>query len=229
MKRKYNFNMQIFENLTKESSWVLGWILSDGCIYNNRLILNLASKDIEVLYKIKEIFEYEGPILKSVIKNNNKEFYYNSLSIYSKKLTEDLNKYEVVPAKSLILKYPKLVEWRNMRHFVRGYFEGDGCVKYSKKGNNISISFKGSFEFLRKLKFGLWGCLGIEGGIYKVKNSNIYDYVICGNISAVNFLNWIYGTSEPQIRLDRKYERSKELYKLMVENRKRPVEVALVI
>lgn len=231
MPNKYEFDKTIFETLTKESAWVLGWILSDGCICNNRLSIGLASKDNEVLYKIRNIFKYEGPISKRSRQLDNKVFYSDRLAIYNPKLIDELSKYEAVKQKSLTLIYPKLMSNMYMRHFIRGFFEGDGCVKYNKNRNYVCINFKGTYEFLKQLKWKLKCCLGIRGSICKTKNTtkNVYDYYINGNKMAITFLNWIYYDSEDYMRLDRKYKRTKELYNLMVSNRKLPVEVPLTI
>jgi len=81
MPNKYNINVNIFKEITPNSAWVIGWILSDGCVYNNRLSIGLNSKDKEVLYKIKDIMGYEGPISDSLTKNR---FLSSRLGIYNK-------------------------------------------------------------------------------------------------------------------------------------------------
>jgi len=231
MPNKYNFDTNIFKSLTAESSWALGWILADGCICNKRLSIGLSSKDEEVLYKIKEVIKYDGPISRSTIVRNGKEFYGSRLAIHNEDLVNKLIKYNATSNKSLTLEYPELIEWKHMRHFIRGFFEGDGSVKYNKKRNCICINFKGTYEFLKRLKINLRKCLEIKGSIYRSNNTNenVYNYDISGNKMAVMFLNWIYYNSEENTRLNRKYERSKELYKLMIQTRKTPVEINLAI
>jgi hypothetical protein len=227
MSSKYKLNKNIFETITKESAWVLGWILADGCIYNNRLSIALNSKDEEVVYKLKNIINYTGPV-RRILCNKS---WTSGFSIYNTKLITDLSNYGAIPKKSLILSYPKLIGWNNMRHFVRGFFEGDGCVKYNKKRNCVCINFKGTLEFLNRLRRNLKNCLGINGCIVKTKNTkeNVYDYYISGNKISILFLNWIYDGSEECTRLNRKYERSKELYNLMLNNRKTSIEAILTI
>ena len=142
-----------------------------------------------------------------------------------------MQKYKVTPRKSLTLEYPNLMNWINMRHFIRGYFDGDGCVSYNGKRNYIRINFKGTYEFLDNLKTKMKGCLGIKGYISKSKNTdkNVYDYFINGNIASVNFLNWIYNDSKDSNRLARKYEKAKRLYELTLSKRIKPFPVLLDI
>lgn len=60
-----------------------------------------------------------------------------------------------IPNKSLILKFPdeNLVPKNLIKHFIRGYFDGDGCISYSflnKEKDIISprLSLLGTENFL---------------------------------------------------------------------------------
>lgn len=52
----------------------------------------------------------------------------------------------VTPQKSLTLKFPDKSIFKSedlIRHFIRGYFDGDGCISYYRHENrNIGIYFK---------------------------------------------------------------------------------------
>ena len=77
--------------------------------------------------------------------------------ISDQQLHDDLIKYGCVPAKSLIITFPKLEE-KLIPHFIRGYFDGDGFVTISnnstKKENCFTLKSgfcSGSQVFLEQL------------------------------------------------------------------------------
>lgn len=74
----------------------------------------------------------------------------------SKHLWEILNKYGCTPSKSLILKFPdeSIFESKDLiRHFIRGYFDGDGCISYNRYKYGIvpRCSVLGTLQFITKL------------------------------------------------------------------------------
>lgn len=55
-------------------------------------------------------------------------------AVSNKKLVSDLIKLGCVPCKSLILTFPNKEIFKTddlVKHFIRGYFDGDGCISYS--------------------------------------------------------------------------------------------------
>ena len=108
-----------------------------------------------------------------------------------------------IPNKSLILKFPneKQLPKNLLKHFIRGYFDGDGYI--SKNNKPITINILGTKEFLLKL------CEIINIDKNKVKNKTLNKntyYIEINGKNARNFCNFIYRDSN--IFLNRK----KELY-----------------
>ena len=100
----------------------------------------------------------------SKVKVNNKEFTRCRWSIVNKHLWFTLYKLGCVPNKSLILKFPKLSIFLNpkdlVKHFVRGYIDGDGCISYVKtnpkdinSNYSPSVSILGTKDFLTVLSY----------------------------------------------------------------------------
>lgn len=106
-------NESFFDVWTPESAWVLGWILSDGHITNRVLDFKIHERDAEILYKVKELLS-TNVLVKQV---HGKQAV--RLQISSRKLLNAchnlLNSYAAMPKACL-------------GHFIRGFFEGDGCV-----------------------------------------------------------------------------------------------------
>jgi hypothetical protein len=72
-----------------------------------------------------------------------------------KKITNDLIKLGATPRKTFTLCYPN-IDKNLERHFLRGYFDGDGCIRIntdkrdgSKRGDLRIVS--GSIEMLNKI------------------------------------------------------------------------------
>lgn len=71
-------------------------------------------------------------------------------SIYSTELAADLIKLGCFQNKSLILEFPteKQVPRELIHHFMRGYFDGDGCISYGQ--GQLRFSVIGTELFLQR-------------------------------------------------------------------------------
>lgn len=108
-----------------------------------------------------------------------------------------------VPNKSLILKFPTKEQVPNelIHHFVRGYFDGDGC--FYLKNIFFNIEIVGNNNFLKILSLKLKE-KNIENTIYSFsKNKNVKRIIINKKESKLNFINYIYSNSN--IYLNRKH------------------------
>ena len=128
MKRK-KYNENYFEIIDAEDkAYFLGLIYSDGCLLNNqddyryKVTLKLHNKDKDILEKF----------IKCV--NGEMDLWFHGqrkmceVSLSGKKIVNDLQDKGVYSNKTFILKYPELDKDLE-RHFLRGYFDGDGCIR----------------------------------------------------------------------------------------------------
>lgn len=140
--RKQSINSSIFHTIdTEEKAYWLGFMYADGCVYGDSYIsLELAIKDKEHLVKFNSFLGKCKPIRED---NTRVRCVFKDTQIY-----QDLNNLGIVPRKSLVLKYPSYsqVPKHLMRHFMRGYVDGDGSIYITH--NNINISVLGTKEFL---------------------------------------------------------------------------------
>lgn len=159
------FNENYFNVIdTEDKAYWLGFMYADGNITKtkNQFKIQLRVNDKEVIEKF----------IKSINGNMSvKEYPYKNGKIYygvfltSERMFNDLNFHGCVPNKSLVLTFPTTVPNYLKRHFVRGYFDGDGCVSiYNKKwiktpktnpticyNKAIAINICGTKEFLTEL------------------------------------------------------------------------------
>ena len=142
---KYSIDESIFTSLDEKSAYILGVIFADGNIEKDNSRLCISSKDFDWLNNIAKIFG-NPPIKKRIRKN--KEWYV--LSINRKKIVSDLMKYGITENKSLTMEFPN-IDKQFLRHFIRGYFDGDGSIRIDKK-RGYQLDFAcGSGEFSKRL------------------------------------------------------------------------------
>lgn len=192
--------LNIFEKIdSEEKAYWLGFLYADGSVSSaeNKIELGLAEKDLSHIEKFKKFTNL-----------NNKISYRASTKSYrfcfrSTKCKEDLIKKGCVPKKSLILTFPTYdqVPKELMRHFIRGYFDGDGWFTNTKDCFQVGIIGTAKFieGFLNEVED-----INKTNTIFKVNRENgAKRYVFGAYKDVLNFLNWIYDGST--IYLDRKY------------------------
>lgn len=200
MPHKKNIQEDIFEVInTEEKAYRLGFMYADGCVGNKDrtdIELSLAIKDLHHIEKFKEFLKRNGKILIDDIRCR--------ISFKNKHIHKSLINLGCVPKKSLILTFPSTdkVPKNLQRHFIRGYFDGDGCFCNTKKTFEISII--GTQDMLQNI----CEISNIDKHkIYSIntKSSEVKRIVLGSKKDIENFLDFIYQKSN--ISLDRKYEK----------------------
>jgi intein-encoded DNA endonuclease-like protein len=146
-KRKYEFNETYFQEInSEEKAYWLGFLFADGNIYKTQMTLKLQKSDKEHLESFKKALASEHPI-HDVFDSG---YEYSSFFIGSKKLVEDLYNLKMTPRKTWTLEFPNIKK-SLIRHFIRGYFDGDGCLYVGKRSKSWSI-FSASETFITHLQ-----------------------------------------------------------------------------
>jgi len=133
--RKYDVNYDFFKVWTHNMAYILGFIYADGYLGkdNSGLRINLQLSDQIFLNQIREELGYEGEVKTSVVKTNNKIYNYCYLDISSMDIISDLRRLGVYPNKSLTVTYPDFIPKEFEIDFLRGIFDGDGCVEVKRQ------------------------------------------------------------------------------------------------
>lgn len=106
--------------------------------------------------------------------------------------------------KSLTKTYPKL-ETRLNSHFIRGYFEGNGCIKVNRVDPNRKIEIvSGSSVFLESLSKILCEEIGVCSKV-KNLNTNLWSISFSKKEEVLKFYNYIY--TDCEISLNRKRDK----------------------
>ena len=200
------FNINVFDTIdTEEKAYWLGFIFADGYIgstpiredkksvYNFEL--SLALKDIEHLEKFRKFIGFEKEITK--------DSYRCRIMVANKHFWTTLNNYGCTPNKSLTLKFPNCIPNNLIRHFIRGYFDGDGCITRHVYVNTVSpaINVLGTSDFLNNIINYSDTTPNIRHDKRHSEETLILEW---HKDDGVKFINYLYNNSS--IYLDRKFK-----------------------
>lgn len=174
-KKKYSIDENYFEIIDSEDkAYFLGFIYADGCVYERKkgnsiersLSIKLNEKDIEILEAFKFYSKSNHPIAKSTVNTNGIVSNIVGIQIYNSKIFLDLLDKGCFPNKTCKIKFPdtNTLPHELIPHFIRGYFDGDGCItgKITTDGqeniahiSNPICSFESNEEFLDGIRLNL--------------------------------------------------------------------------
>lgn len=171
-KRIYNFNQNFLSELNSpEKAYFLGLLYSDGCVYKNKdwesynIMFGQSEINKDIVYKINNLLDSDYPVTTTL--KGSKLFY--RIDLKSKQMFEDLQRLGVEPNKSLTCTFPDINE-DLIPHFIRGLFDGDGCVWNGKRKamkvkdssnpsgfrerivHNVKFTYTGNYEFVNALQ-----------------------------------------------------------------------------
>jgi intein-encoded DNA endonuclease-like protein len=169
-------NENFFKKWTPEMAYILGFFTADGNMIKNKrgaYFISLEITDKEILESIRDTIGSNHRIGVRKKKFPWKDAY--RLQIGSKIMFNDLLKLGLTPNKSKTIDLP-IVPDKHFSDFVRGYFDGDGCVtichyvrrdRNNKKCEKILSGFiSGSKNFLESLHLKLKTFANITGGCF---------------------------------------------------------------
>lgn len=207
----FDINEGFFAKWSPEMAYVLGLIVTDGCISEAGTV-SLSMNDLELLKKVKEVIRSEHNITPSKHQSGLYCF-----SFTREKLARDLNKLGVVPRKSLIVEFPD-VPREHLPDFIRGVFDGDGSVYFEPRSPKYPVRSKlrskfvsSSKQFIEGLHMALESLGMPKRKIYqqKTKNAWSYSFVFCHKDN-MRLFEILYKNVENGLFLGRKYKRFSE-------------------
>lgn len=230
--RKYKLNENFFEKIdTEEKAYVLGFVYADGNNKSQRsgLMFSLNAQDIEILEKIKNAMSSDGEIKifdrKDYVGGKCAHIDFNSY-----KLSRDLTDKGAPPNKTYKIVFPLFIDEKLIHHFVRGYFDGDGCIwngkrkkmrvkdKKNKNGyrdrivHNVKFTITSNINFILGIQNHLINAIGLKRTkIYhrKKENEAIGTLEYSGRRNIEKIFNYIY--KDATIFLERKFNKFKEI------------------
>ena len=205
LQRKYNIDETFFDVIdTEEKAYFLGFLYADGYNNTDRNSVNLSLKedDKEILEILNNLLQPNKPLQYVEIKDTNSSNQYR-LVIANKHISQKLVELGCDKAKTYSLMFPseEQVPKHLVRHFVRGYFDGDGWVGEKAISIVSTLNFCNSLAEILKEQFNINCYIRAR----HPERNNTIRMLELNKKSARTFLKWIYKDSN--IHLQRKYDR----------------------
>lgn len=202
-KSKY-FDKYYFDNIDSEDkAYFLGFIYADGYVSKKTFGIRISTKDECLLETLKQKLHSEHKIIYSIgAQTKYGEVDSCSISITNKYFVDNLISKGVIYNKTGRITFPDetIIPEQLKRHFIRGYFDGNGSVYKSNSG--IVVGFDGSEAFLSQILYELNKLFKTVVKVNKYKDRNCYYIKIGGNNHMRIFYNYLY--KDTTIFLERK-------------------------
>lgn len=195
---RYKINQRCFDTVNKDIAYILGFIITDGCVSNNRLEIHVQRSDKYILEAIRNKLDKKIPILdhEFISKHNNQIYLSSRLLLNSIQICNRLRDFGIVLRKTGI-ENMKNIPSKYRYHYLRGVLDGDGSIYLTKKNHlrfSICCSNKQFLVKLRRFTFPNYGyltsCMNGQNLLYKWnvnKQSHIQEiyskiYKNCGTL-----------------------------------------------
>lgn len=214
---KYNIAHDFFkiENQSSDSAYILGLLAADGWVSkeDNCVCIELQQSDKQILNDINIKIKNERPIKDYERANGYKN---SKLYFFSYQIKRDLELYDIVPNKTYYpqTNFVKNIKYKFFPDFLRGFFDGDGCVtsanygiRWQLDGSSI-ITFLDIYKYLEKKDIKVM----IDDTTDKTCTIPRYRLYTYSQDKVKKIFDLMY-YNENILKLNRKYERFLELLK----------------
>jgi intein-encoded DNA endonuclease-like protein len=216
-----------FKTWSAEMAYVLGYFAADGSMIKNQRgssYIEITSTDRVLLESVKKLTNAPQTIAERRTEGNEKRQY--RLQMGCSIWFEDLMQLGFTPRKSLSMRFPKVPDTYHP-DFIRGYFDGDGCIyvnriKFADRRKKrlivMSLFTSGSREFLLDLH-RILKVHGVCGGSLVSKQRG-YELKF-SHRDSVALYRFLYHTNPVPVSLPRKrvkFERAMRLLKVHVRS-----------
>ncbi len=207
---KYSANHSYFEKIDSEDkAYFLGFIAADGFVQKNSIGIEINSQDKKIIEAFLDKTESNNPIYERVrTHKSGKKSKMASICITSKEMVSCLARLGIKQRKTFNLDWKKTtknIPKHLLRHFVRGFFDGDGWFVQKR----FAYGFVGASEnfmnglanYLESMK-----CLSNR---YRRAGERAFQIAVNGRLLFLNFHKLIYENSS--IFLERKKNMAKSI------------------
>ena len=214
-KTKGGLNVDFFKKWSPEMAYVLGYFAADGYMFTNSggsKYISFVSIDKEILENIKIILKSKHKIkIKKQSRPNCKRTFW--LQIGCREIYNDIIKLGLLPNKECRLEIPHIPKVY-FKDFLRGYFDGDGCISYGhyKRKNRksrillVSVRFASATkEFLNSIKQRLRDFIYLKGGF--ITKSSGCHYLVYSKNDGLKLFKYMYDKIDSRFYLKRKYNK----------------------
>ena len=213
---KFNINHNFFNinNQTPASAYILGLLASDGWVSreDNCVCIELQQSDRQILIDVNQVLGNERSI-KDYTRTNG--FQNSKLYFFSKQIKSDLSLYDIVPNKTYYdTNFIKNVHPQFYPDFLRGFFDGDGCITSANNGIRWQLdgtsleTFLSIYDYLR-LNHIITVLEDTTDNTCTIPRYRLYTY----SKEKANMIFILMYYNDNILKLNRKYEHFLELLK----------------
>ena len=121
--RQYSVDETFFESIDSEAkAYWLGFIAADGCVQKHLISLELSMVDEAHLLRFRDAIRSTHPIYR------RPDRAMCAVAFSNKRMRLSLMALGIVPRKTYSLAFPGYLRADLTRHYMRGYFDGDGTA-----------------------------------------------------------------------------------------------------
>ena len=218
---KYYENNNFFKKWSRNMVYVFGLWFADGCIVekNHSFSITLHKNDSYLLQGILKVMKSNRPLYPQGNKNCT------GIYFFSKRMVKDIIKLGGKYRKSLDCCFPNIPK-QYLPDFIRGVFDGDGCIYYDKSGevyrsdicSGSKVFIDKMLEVLRKEISDFRGHISQSTSQCKLNNSEkvstVY-YMYCGPNDTRRLGNFIY-PKRTKLKMLRKYDLFQKAGKILL-------------
>jgi intein/homing endonuclease len=155
--KTYTVDELFFHKIDSDiKAYWLGFCFADAYNSGDELIFQLSSKDKQHLSVLIADLSSDQKIREVAGKNPSVKVRFGS-----RKLCQDLISFGCIPKKSKVVKFP-IIDKDMYRHFIRGVFDGDGCLYIRKNKQKTWSLYSESIDFIRTIKSIIEQEIGIQ-------------------------------------------------------------------
>lgn len=202
-KNRYILNEYFFDTIDNElKAYLLGYLFADGFVgdekYNN-IVFSQKIEDAEAVELFKKAIEYTGKlrIFKPGVSSFNNCNDQIAINFSSEHMSNILRNYGLIK-KEFYNNFPKLND-ELIRHFIRGFFDGDGSITLTKSTYKNKIYYGGAFNIIINKNLTEY-FLNLFNNIHFTIDQSKTNYMIylkCKNQKSIKFLyNYFYKDSK---------------------------------
>lgn len=216
----YKSDGTVFDNWSRASAWMYGWIITDGHVSDKYVGVRLQTSDIDVVKKIKQHIKFDGSLYEYPGKCE--------VRVYNRQMVESLRRLGIPERnKTFSATFPTIPD-RFLCDFMRGAFEGDGCVSVSTQGGTVRVSFCGAAESFMLRMHDVLLSNGVNVRIARRDDSFITIHAV-SQTDALRWLLLMYENTDASIRMDRKFNKFVEYVRTYYDRPRKSPEAAELI
>ena len=194
--KKYRLNDAYFDEIdTEEKAYFLGLLFADGYVSEkyNYVRLSLQEEDGYLVQSLRDAMACDRPL---ETRDYSKKGWKNQtcLTISNRNVVDSLVKLGCRQKKSFTAIFPP-IDVNLTNHFARGYFDGDGSIRWSKPKRfqvpKAVIDIIGTEMTLSPIRERFVYESGIDC-VLKQHGSGLFTISIGGNNKVKEFGNWMY-------------------------------------